>query len=206
MPFVTPLDPVTLEGQLVRLEPMSPRHLDGLAQVALDPALWQWTLARPTDRGGLEAWMTNAMANAAAGSELPFVTVERASGRPIGSSRYLNIVPEHLRLEIGWTWVAREWQRTGANREAKLLMLSHAFETLGCHRVEFKTDSLNDASRAALLAIGATFEGIFRNHMVMPGGRLRHSAYYSIVEEEWPAVKSRLAPSVDRAVARRRGT
>jgi N-acetyltransferase len=203
MPFVTPLDPVTLEGRLVRLEPMSPRHLDGLAQVALDPGLWQWTLARPTDRGGLEAWMSTAMANAAAGSELPFVTVERASGRPIGSSRYLNIVPEHLRLEIGWTWVAREWQRTGANREAKLLMLSHAFETLGCHRIEFKTDSLNDPSRAALLAIGATFEGIFRNHMVMPGGRLRHSAYYSIVEEEWPAVKSRLAPSVDRAVARR---
>jgi N-acetyltransferase len=203
MPFVTPLDPVTLEGRLVRLEPMSPRHLDGLAQVALDPALWQWTLARPTDRDGLEAWMSAAMANAAAGSELPFVTVERASGRPIGSSRYLNIVPEHLRLEIGWSWVAREWQRTGANREAKLLMLSHAFETLGCNRVEFKTDSLNDASRAALLAIGATFEGIFRNHMVMPGGRLRHSAYYSVVEEEWPAVKSRLGPSVDRAVARR---
>jgi RimJ/RimL family protein N-acetyltransferase len=205
MPFVTPLDPVTLEGRLVRLEPMSPRHLDGLEQVALDPTLWQWTLARPTDRAGLETWMSAAMAGAAAGSELPFVTVERASGRPIGSSRYLNIVAEHLRLEVGWSWVALEWQRTGANREAKLLMLTHAFETLGCNRVEFKTDSLNDASRAALLAIGATFEGVFRNHMVMPGGRLRHSAYYSVVEEEWPAVKSRLAPSVDRAVARRSG-
>jgi N-acetyltransferase len=182
---------------------MAPRHLDGLEQVALDAELWRWTIARPTDRAGLEAWMSTAMANAAAGSELPFVTVDLASGRPIGSSRYMSIVPDHLRLEIGWSWVAREWQRSGANREAKLLMLTHAFETLGCNRVEFKTDSLNDASRAALLAIGATFEGIFRNHMVMPGGRLRHSAYYSVVRDEWPEVKSRLAASVDEVIARR---
>jgi RimJ/RimL family protein N-acetyltransferase len=202
MPFTTPLEPVTLDGRIVRLEPMSPRHLDGLAQVGLDPALWQWTLARPTDRAGLGAWMSTAMANAAAGSELPFVTIERTSGRPIGSSRYLNIVAEHLRLEIGWSWVARDWQRSGANRDAKLLMLTYAFETLGCNRVEFKTDSLNDASRAALLAIGTTFEGIFRNHMVMPGGRLRHSAYYSVIRDEWPVVRSRLAASVDEVVAR----
>jgi N-acetyltransferase len=199
----TLLEPVTLEGRLVRLEPMSAHHLDGLEQVALDPELWRWMLARPTDRAGLEAWMSAAMANAAEGSELPFVTVDRASSRPIGSSRYLNIVAEHRRLEIGWSWVARAWQRTGANREAKLLMLTHAFEALGCHRVEFKTDSLNEASRAALLGIGATFEGIFRNHMVMPEGRLRHSAYYSVVDEEWPGVKARLAASVDAAVKRR---
>ena len=203
MTLHVPLDPVTLEGRLVRLEPMSEQHLDGLERVGLDPELWRWTLARPTDRGALAAWMSSAMSNAASGSELPFVTVDRATGRPIGSSRYLSIAPEHLRLEIGWSWVARDWQRTGANREAKLLMLSHAFETLGCHRAEFKTDSLNEASRAALLAIGATFEGIFRNHMVMPDGRLRHSAYYSIVDDEWPAVKSRLAASVEAAVARR---
>jgi N-acetyltransferase len=180
---------------------MAPRHLDGLEQVALDAELWRWTIARPTDRAGLEAWMSTAMANAAAGSELPFVTVDLASGRPIGSSRYMSIVPDHLRLEIGWSWVARAWQRTGANREAKLLMLTHAIEQLGCHRVEFKTDSLNEASRAALLAIGATFEGTFRNHMVMPGGRLRHSAYYSVTDDEWPAVKVRLAASVDAAVS-----
>jgi N-acetyltransferase len=203
MPFITPLEPVTLEGRIVRLEPMSPRHLDGLVQVGLDPALWQWTLARPTDRDGLDGWMATAMANRAAGAELPFVTIDRASARPIGSSRYLNIVPEHLRLEIGWTWVAPERQRSGANREAKLLMLTYAFETLGCNRVEFKTDSLNEASRAALLGIGATFEGIFRNHMVMPGGRLRHSAYYSVIVDEWPMVKSRLAASVDEVVGPR---
>jgi len=203
MPLPTPLPPVTLEGRLVRLEPMAPRHLDGLAEVASDPALWRWTVARPTDRGGLEAWMATAMANAAAGSELPFVTIDRESGRPIGSSRYMSIVPEHLRLEIGWSWVARDRHRSGVNREAKLLMLTHAFEVLGCHRVEFKTDSLNEPARGALLGIGATFEGIFRNHMVMPGGRLRHSAYYSVIDDEWPAAKAPLAATIDAAIARR---
>lgn len=195
--------PIVLEGRLVRLEPMSMKHLAGLAEVAFDPALWQWTLARPTDRAGLEAWMATSISNAGEGSELPFVTVDRASGRPIGSSRYLNIVPEHRRLEIGWTWVGMDWQRGGANREAKLLMLEHAFDSLGCHRVEFKTDSLNDPSRRALLGIGATFEGIFRNHMVMPDGRLRHSAYYSVVEAEWPGVKARLVAGLDEIVAAR---
>lgn len=193
--------PIVLEGRLVRLEPMSTGHLDGLAEVAFDPALWQWTLARPADRAGLEAWMATAISNAREGSELPFVTVDRPSGRPIGSSRYLNIVPDHRRLEIGWTWVGADWQRGGANREAKLLMLEHAFESLGCHRVEFKTDSLNDPARRALLGIGATFEGIFRNHMVMPDGRLRHSAYYSVVEDEWPGVKARLVAGLDAIVA-----
>jgi RimJ/RimL family protein N-acetyltransferase len=180
---------------------MSRAHLDGLTQVALDPELWRWTIARPTDRASLEAWMMAAMDNAAAGTEVPFVTVERASGRPIGSSRYMNIVPEHRRLEIGWSWVAANWQRGGANREAKLLMLGHAFEALGCHRVEFKTDSLNERSRRALLGIGATFEGIFRNHMVMPDDRLRHSAYYSVIDTEWPAVKARLSRGLDELLA-----
>jgi RimJ/RimL family protein N-acetyltransferase len=189
--------PVTLEGRIVRLEPMSRAHLDGLAEVAFDPELWRWTIARPTDRASLEAWMTAAMDNGAAGTEVPFVIVERASGRPIGSSRYMNIVPEHRRLEIGWSWVAAAWQRGGANREAKLLMLGHAFEALGCHRVEFKTDSLNERSRRALLGIGATFEGIFRNHMAMPDDRLRHSAYYSVIDTEWPAVKARLTRGLD---------
>ena len=180
---------------------MDPRHLDGLAEIAFDAELWRWTIARPTDRGSLEAWMSSALAGAAAGTEVPFVTVERASGRPIGSSRYMSIVPEHRRLEIGWSWVARAWQRGGANREAKLLMLEHAFESLGCHRVEFKTDSLNEPARRALLGIGATFEGIFRNHMVMPDDRLRHSAYYSVVDGEWPAVKARLLAGLDELVA-----
>ena len=196
-----PLDPMTLSGRLVRLEPMSTTHLEGLTKVALDPEIWKWTIARPTDRAGLEAWMATAIANRETGIELPFVTVDLSTGAPIGSSRYLNIVPEHRRLEIGWTWVAPGWQRRGANREAKLLMIEHAIERLGCHRVEFKTDSRNEKSRAALLGIGATFEGIFRNHMVMPDGLLRHSAYYSVIDDEWPKVKAGLEASIDAIMA-----
>lgn len=197
------LAPVTLEGRIVRLEPLSLHHLDGLAEVADDEAVWRWTLGRPTDRARLQAWMELAMANRDAGTELPFVTVERESGRPIGSSRYLNIALEHRRVEIGWTWVATAWQRSGVNREAKLLMLEHAFERLGCQRVEFKTDALNEQSRAALAGIGAVFEGIFRKHMVMPTGRIRDSAYFSITDDEWPGVKAALSASVERAVGGR---
>ena len=133
-----------------------------------------------------------------AGIEVPFATVERASGRAIGSTRFLSIVAEHRRFEIGWTWIAASAQRSGANREAKLLQLEHGFERLGANRIEFKTDSLNEKSRTALLGIGATFEGIFRNHMVMPDGRLRHSAYYSVTREDWPEVKARLVALLDR--------
>jgi N-acetyltransferase len=192
------VDPVTLNGDLVRLEPLTFDHVAGLAEVALDPAIWQWTIARPRTESDLRDWAASAIAAAAAGTEFPFATVDLASGRPIGSSRYMNIVLEHHRIEIGWTWVAPGYQRTGANREAKLLMLRHAFETLGCRRVEFKTDSLNEKSRTALLGIGATFEGIFRNHMVMPDGRMRHSAWYSVTDDEWPVVRAGLEASLDR--------
>jgi len=192
------VEPVTLAGRIVRLEPLKLEHVPRLAEVGLDPVIWQWTIARPTTEADLRDWAETTIRARDAGAELPFVTLEAATGRPIGSSRYLNIVLEHRRLEIGWTWVAPPWQRTGANREAKLLMLTHAFETLGCRRVEFKTDSLNTPSRTALLGIGATFEGIFRNHMVMPDGRMRHSAYYSVIEDEWQAVKAGLERSLAR--------
>ena len=198
MPGEPWIRPVVLEGRIVRLEPLRHDHVDDLADVAFDPALWQYTLARPVDRDSLEAWITAALDNAEAGTELAFATIDRASGRAVGSTRYLNIAPEHRRFEIGWTWLATTAQRTGANREAKLLQLTHGFEDLAANRIEFKTDSLNDRSRAALLGIGATFEGIFRNHMVMPDGRLRHSAYYSVTREDWPTVKSRLTELLDR--------
>jgi RimJ/RimL family protein N-acetyltransferase len=198
MPAERWIRPVVLEGRIVRLEPLRRDHLDGLAEVAFEPALWQYTLARPVDAAGLEAWIRTALANAEAGIEVPFATIDRATERAIGSTRYLNIVPEHGRFEIGWTWLATSAQRTGANREAKLLQLTHAFEDLDANRVEFKTDSLNDKSRTALLGIGASFEGIFRNHMVMPDGRLRHSAYYSVTREDWPTVRSRLIELLDR--------
>ena len=192
------VEPVTLEGRIVRLEPLSLAHVPGLAEVGLDPAIWRLTIARPTSGADLRTWAETALQAREAGTEMPFATVEAATGRPIGSSRYMNIVLEHRRLEIGWTWLAPPWQRIGANREAKLLMLTHAFEVLGCRRVEFKTDSTNEASRTALLGIGATFEGIFRKHMVMPGDGVRHSAWYSVVDDEWPAVKARLEESLRR--------
>ncbi|HET7676728.1 MAG TPA: GNAT family N-acetyltransferase [Candidatus Limnocylindrales bacterium] len=184
--------PVTLEGDAVRLEPLSREHLDGLAQVALDPELWRWTIVEMRARADLEAWLEDALRGHLSGRELPFAIIERAGGQAVGSTRYLNIEPAHLRLEIGWTWLARPWQRTAANTEAKLLLLEHAFERLGAMRVEFKTDSLNEPSRRALLGIGAVEEGVFRNHMRTPSGRLRHSAYYSIIEDDWPAVRERL--------------
>lgn len=184
--------PVRLDGRIVRLEPLSLDHLDDLARVAFEGELWRWTVVQPTDVDGLRGWLESALATAATGAEMPFATVDQASGRAIGSTRFMSIVPEHKRLEIGWTWVGLEHQRTGANREAKLLQMTHAFETLGANRVEFKTDSLNEKANPGLLGIGATFEGTFRNHMIMPGGRLRHSNYYSVTVEDWPAVKELL--------------
>ena len=188
--------PVVLEGRIVRLEPLSMAHLDDLAEVAFDPEIWQWTLARPTDKATLGEWIQAALANAATGAEMPFATMDATTGKAIGSTRFMSIVPEHRRLEIGWTWLGKARQLSGANREAKLLQMTHAFEVLGANRVEFKTDSLNEPARRALLGIGSTFEGIFRNHMIMPGGRLRHSAYYSVVAEEWPAVRARLEAAI----------
>ena len=187
--------PVTLVGPRVRLEPLDEHHLEDLARVAFDDAIWRWTIAGPQDDAGLRRWVEQALASARSGTEVPFATVDAATGRAIGSSRYLSIAPEHRRLEIGWTWVGVAFQRTGANRAAKRLQLAHGFETLGAHRVEFKTHARNAASRAALLGIGATFEGVLRRHMVMPDGSARDSAYYSIVAAEWPAVRARLDAS-----------
>ncbi|MFL5643836.1 MAG: GNAT family N-acetyltransferase [Chloroflexota bacterium] len=198
MPGQTWVEPVVLEGDRVRLEPLRADHLADLLVVGLDPPVWRWTIMGPQDEAGLRRWVDTALANAAEGIERPFATVDRATGRAIGSSRFMSIVPEHRRLEIGWTWVGTSWQRTGANREAKLLQLTHAFESLDAQRVEFKTHSRNERSRNALAGIGATFEGVFRNHMIMPDGSVRHSAYFSITSEEWPAVKDRLLAGLAR--------
>ena len=181
----------------MRLEPLSEAHLAGLAEVAFDPSIWRWTTSQPDDLASLREWLDAAVAGRAHGTEEPFATIDQASGRPIGSTRFMSIVPEHRRLEIGWTWIAPAWQRSGANREAKLLQMRHAFEDLGANRVEFKTDSLNENANPALLAVGATFEGTFRNHMIMPGGRLRHSNYYSVTAEEWPRVREALERSLE---------
>ena len=192
------VEPVVLEGTRVRLEPLRADHLADLERVAFDLPIWQWTIMGPQDAAGLRRWVDTALANQEAGTERPFATIDVASGRAVGSSRYMTIVPEHKRLEIGWTWIATAFQRTGANREAKLLQLTHAFETLGANRVEFKTHARNERSRNALAGIGATFEGVFRNHTIMPDGSLRDSAYFSVIAGEWPAVKAALAARLDR--------
>jgi len=184
--------PVVLDGSRVRLEPLEDRHLEDLTRVACDDAVWRWITGLPMDERGFRAWFDLARANAAAGIEVPFATVDPDSGQAIGSTRFMTITPEHRRLEIGWTWVGTAYQRTGANRAAKFLQLRHAFETLDAERVEFKTHARNERSRGALLGIGATFEGVMRHHTIMPDGSNRDSAFYSVLAGEWPGVKARL--------------
>jgi RimJ/RimL family protein N-acetyltransferase len=184
--------PVVLEGRHVRLEPLSPEHTAGLAEVGLDHDLWKWIPTPVRTPEEMSVYVQTALNKQAAGSALPFALIETSSGRVVGSTRYGNIDRLHHRVEIGWTWVTRQWQRTPINTDAKYLLLRHAFETLKCIRVELKTDSLNDRSRAAILRIGARQEGIFRNHMITASGRIRHTVYFSIVDSEWPEVKARL--------------
>lgn len=192
MPTEMVIAPVVLEGQHIKLEPLQKSHLAGLAAVGLDPELWRWIPTPVRTIEEMAAYIETALREQEQGMSLPFALVERQTGRAVGSTRYANIERAHHRVEIGWTWVAPEWQRTAINTEAKYLLLKHAFETLGCIRVELKTDSLNERSRAAILRIGAREEGTFRNHMITASGRLRHSVYFSIVDSEWPAVKARL--------------
>ena len=195
------IEPVTLVGSTIRLEPLSIDHLDGLAEIGLDPELWRWIGFPVRTREDLRRYIDDGLRDREAGRAMPFATVLLDGGRPIGSTRYGNVDLFNRRVEIGWTWVARPWQRSSVNTEAKLLMLEHAFEHLGCNRVEFKTDSLNEQSRGALLGIGAKEEGTLRNHMVTESGRLRHSVYYSVIREEWPAVRDGLRGRLERYAA-----
>jgi len=185
------IGPVILEGRYVRLEPLTAEHAAGFAEIGLDEDLWRWIPSPVRTFEEMSAYVQTALGEWTNGSALPFALIDKASGRVIGSTRYGNIDRVHHRLEIGWTWVARQWQRSAINTEAKCL-LRHAFETLKCIRVELKTDSLNDRSRAAILRIGAREEGTFRNHMITASGRIRHTVYFSILDSEWPDVKTRL--------------
>jgi RimJ/RimL family protein N-acetyltransferase len=190
--------PLKLEGSLVRLEPLRLEHHAGLCEVGLDEDLWRWTTTQIRTPEEMRAYMETALEEEAAGLSLPFVTIEKASGLIVGSTRFGNIDRINRHVEIGWTWIGRNWQRSFVNTEAKYLMLRHAFETLGCLRVEFKTDSLNERSRKAILRIGAQEEGTFRNHMIVHDGRLRHSVYFSIIDSEWPQVKASLEEKISR--------
>ena len=192
------LTPVTLAGSHVRLEPLSLDHLDALAAVGLDPDLWRLSPLQLDTRDDMRAYIEEALDEQARGVSLPFATVDLASSTVVGSTRFGNIAPAHKRLEIGWTWVAPPWQRTAVNTEAKLLMLRHAFETLGCQRVELKTDLRNVRSQNAMRRIGATEEGTLRKHMVTASGHIRDTVYFSILDDEWPAVEARLTTLLSR--------
>jgi RimJ/RimL family protein N-acetyltransferase len=192
------IEPVTLEGKFIRLEPLTLEHHAGLCKTGLDEELWRWTVHPVRTPDEMRDTMKTALDEQARGVALPFATIEKVSGRIIGSTRFGNMDGANRRVEIGWTWLSLNWQRTAANTEAKYLMLRHAFETWGCIRVEFKTDSLNEKSRAALLRIGAKEDGTFRNHMITSTGRLRHSVYYSIIASEWPEVKACLEEKLAR--------
>ena len=180
-----------LEGRVARLEPMTAGHADALWVASRDPRTWTWlNVVQPQTRDEWQDWMETALAAADAGTELPLVTLRHEE--VVGSTRFLALRPEHRSVEIGWTWLHPSAWGTGANIEAKLLQLRHAFETWGCRRVEFKTDARNERSRGALLALGATFEGVHRKHMLVRAGENRDSAWYSITDDEWPDVRSRL--------------
>ena len=175
----------------MRLEPLSPEHEEGLWRASRDPRTWRWlSIVQPQTRADWSTYMERALAAAAAGTEIPLVTIGREG--IVGSTRFLALRPEHLSVEIGWTWLHPSAWGSGANGEAKLLQLTHAFEAWGCRRVEFKTDALNERSRRALEAIGATFEGVHRKHMLVREGVNRDSAWYSVTDDDWPRVCAHL--------------
>jgi len=180
-----------LEGRLIALEPIREEHRESLGAAAADPVIWAWMQIDGSEPEGFDRWFAHALREAEAEREAPFVTIQREGGAVLGSTRYMTLRPEHRGVEIGNTWLAQSAWSTGANVEAKLLMLEHAFEHVRAMRVEFKTDARNVESRHALEALPATFEGILRKHMLIHAG-IRDSAYYAITDDDWPAVKTNL--------------
>jgi RimJ/RimL family protein N-acetyltransferase len=184
---------VTLTGKTVRLAPLGEGHIPGLAQVGAEPSIWTYMpYGQMTTASAMRTWVQNLLQHSEDGAELPFVVIHLATGRVAGATRYMDIRPAHRGLEIGGTWYGVEFQRTGVNTECKYLLLQHAFEVLGCIRVQLKTDSRNERSQRAIERIGAVREGVLRNHIILPDGVYRHSVYYSVVDTEWPSVKRQL--------------
>jgi len=185
--------PVTLTGSVVRLEPLSEQHVPDLTVAAHDERIWRYMLyAYPEDEEKMLAWVRDILTRQAAGADLAFAVIHLASGRAIGATRYLEIRPPHRSLEVGGTWYATEFQRTAVNSECKYLLLKHAFETLGCIRVQFKADARNLRSLRAIERLGAAREGVLRNHYILADGGFRDSVYFSILDKEWPGVRARL--------------
>ena len=186
------IEPIVLEGKFVRLEPLTMSHHWQLCEVGLDEVLWRVSPHQIVTPDDMKGYIETALSQQNNGISLPFVTIDKSSNKVIGSTRFCNIRIEDKGVEIGWTWIAQDWQRTYVNTEAKLLMLTHAFEVWDCHRVEFKTDALNEKSRRAILRLGAIQEGIFRQHIICQSGRIRDSVYFSIIDSEWERVKGNL--------------
>ena len=185
--------PVALKGNHARLEPMTAAHIPALAEIGVGQPFWDFMVyGRMETADDMRGWVQDILSRAEKGTDLPFVAIQLASGRVAGATRYMNIMHHDRGLEIGGTWYGPEFQRTVVNTECKYLLLSHAFETLGCIRVQLKTDLRNERSQKAIERIGAVKEGILRNHMILPDGHYRHSVFYSILDTEWPEVKSRL--------------
>jgi RimJ/RimL family protein N-acetyltransferase len=185
--------PITLTGKHVRLEPMTDAHAPALAEIGIGQPFWDFMVyGKINSVDDMRNWVLDVLSREKKGTDLAFVAIHLASGRVAGATRYLNIMPNDRGLEIGGTWYGPEFQRTAVNTECKYLLLQHAFETLGCIRVQLKTDSRNERSQKAIERIGAVKEGILRNHMILPDGYYRHSVYYSILDTEWPEVKKRL--------------
>ncbi|MDE2996733.1 MAG: GNAT family protein [Bacteroidota bacterium] len=192
------LKPVTLSGHVVRLVPLSMGHLDAFCDVGLKPSIWAHNAWPVRSRADMQAYIQKALDAQAAGHMLPFATTLSDTGEVVGSTRFGAIDLVNRRMEIGWTWITPAWQRTAINTEAKLLMLRYAFDEIGCQRVEWKTDALNEHSRNAILRLGAQFEGMLRSHMIREDGSWRDTVYYSVLKEEWPAVEAGLIRKLDR--------
>ncbi|WP_354699282.1 hypothetical protein DSM112329_04993 [Paraconexibacter sp. AEG42_29] len=178
-----------LAGSRARLEPLADTHRDALFAASRHPEIWRWMRDYPSSRAAFDGWFDAALDASAAGDEWAFATVDATTGKAVGSTRLMTLRPDDRGVEIGWTWLSPAAWRTGINVEAKLLMLTHAFEALGCIRVELKTHAENQRSRDAMTAMGAWFEGVHRNHRIVPGVGIRDSAWFSVIDGEWPAVK-----------------
>ncbi|WP_225666829.1 GNAT family N-acetyltransferase [Thalassolituus oleivorans] len=185
-------EPVVLKGKHVRLEPLSEKHTEGLCRAISDGELWNLFVTLVPHVRDIDTFLSNALAAHQSGDGLAFATIDEATNQVVGSTRFMKANLPYKRVEIGFTFLGKSFQKTRINTEAKLLMLSHAFETLGLNRVELLTDYLNTTSRNAILRIGAKQEGILRNHMVMPDGRIRDSVLFSIIANEWPGIKQNL--------------
>jgi RimJ/RimL family protein N-acetyltransferase len=182
--------PITLQGNVVRLEPLRVEHASGLAAVGIDDEIWgNMPYGAIKNEQDIERWVRGVLTLAAGGTDIPFAVIHLQSGRIAGATRYMEVRPTHRGLEIGGTWYGAEFRRTGVNTECKYLLLKHAFEVMKCIRVQFKTDSRNERSQRAIERLGAVKEGMLRNHMILPDGYQRHSVYYSILDSEWPRVK-----------------